>query len=63
MEITISAQLMNRLMEDSITRCNNKDYLFVDDRSKEMKECISIMESMGVRSMELDVSSDDESLL
>lgn len=63
MEITISASLMQQLMEKSITNAENKDYCFVDSRSKEMVDCIKTMESMGVRSIELDLSSDDQSLL
>jgi hypothetical protein len=63
MEMTISANIMKSLMEDSIKNANNKDYSFIDNRSEEMKRCLQTMESMGVRSIELDLSSDDESLL
>ena len=63
MEITISAAVMQRLTEDSIKNADNKNYLFVDKRSEDLKQCIRIMESMGVRSIELDLSSDDESIL
>jgi hypothetical protein len=61
MEITISAAVMQRLMEDSIKNADN--YLFVDKRSEDLKQCIRIMESMGVRSIEVDLSSDDDSIL
>ena len=54
---------MNALIDSSIDNANTKDYSFVDERSQEMKDCISIMESMGVRSIELDLSADDDSLL
>lgn len=63
MELVISSSLMNALIESSIENVNNKDYSFVDERSQEMKDCISIMESMGVRSIEMDLSADDQSLL
>lgn len=63
MELVISSSLMNGLIESSIENVNNKDYSFVDERSQEMKDCISIMESMGVRSIEMDLSADDQSLL
>ena len=63
MELVISSSLMNALIESSIENVNNKDYSFVDERSQEMKDCISIMESMGVRSIEMDLSADDDSLL
>ena len=63
MELIISPSLMNALIESSIENVNNKDYSFVDERSQEMKDCISIMESMGVRSIEMDLSADDQSLL
>lgn len=63
MEITISPAVMQRLMEDSIKNADNKNYLFVDKRSEDLKQCIRIMESMGVRSIEVDLSSDDDSIL
>jgi hypothetical protein len=63
MEITISTAVMQRLMEDSIKNADNKNYLFVDKRSEDLKQCIRIMESMGIRSIEVDLSSDDESIL
>lgn len=63
MEITISASFMQQLMEKSITNAENKDYCFVDERSEEMVDCINTMESMGVRSIELDLSPDDDSIL
>jgi hypothetical protein len=63
MELIISPSLMNTLIDSSIDNANTKDYSFVDERSQKMKDCISIMESMGVRSIEMDLSADDDSLL
>jgi hypothetical protein len=63
MELIISPSLMNALIDNSIDNANTKDYSFVDERSQKMKDCISIMENMGVRSIELDLSADDDSLL
>jgi hypothetical protein len=63
MELIISPSLMNALIDSSIDNANTKDYSFVDERSQKMKDCISIMENMGVRSIELDLSADDDSLL
>jgi|688.fasta_scaffold1138098_2 hypothetical protein len=60
MEITISAALMKVIMEDS----NDTIKPFVStDRDKEIVQGIQIMESMGIRQIEVDLTEDDSSLL
>jgi hypothetical protein len=60
MEITISAALMKVIMKDS----DDTIKPFVStDRDKDIVEGIKIMESMGIRQIEVDLSEDDSSLL
>ena len=60
MEITISAALMKVIMKDS----NDTIKPFVStDRDKEIVQGIQIMESMGIRQIEVDLTEDDSSLL
>jgi exoribonuclease II len=60
MEFIISADKMKQLMETS----DDTIKLFVSTtRDKEIVEGIKIMESMSVRTVEVDLSEDDERLL
>lgn len=60
MEITISAALMQVIMKDS----DDTIKPFVStDRDKDIVEGIKIMESMGIRQIEVDLTEDDSSLL
>jgi 4-hydroxy-3-methylbut-2-en-1-yl diphosphate synthase IspG/GcpE len=60
MEITISAALMKVIMENS----DDTIKPFVStDRDKEIVQGIQIMESMGIRQIEVDLTEDDSSLL
>lgn len=60
MEIIISAAKMKQLMET----CSDTPVTFISTpRDKEIVETIKIMESMGVRTIEVDLSEDDENLL
>jgi exoribonuclease II len=60
MEFIISPEKMKQLMETS----DDTIKLFVSTpRDKEIVEGIKIMESMCVRTVEIDLSEDDESLL
>jgi exoribonuclease II len=60
MEFIISADKMKQLME---TADDTIKTFISTPRDKELVETIKIMESMGVRSVEVDLSEDDESLL
>jgi len=60
MEITISAALMKEIMENS----DDTIKPFVStDRDKDIVQGIQIMESMGIRQIEVDLTEDDSSLL
>ena len=60
MEFIISPDKMKQLMET----CDDTFKTFVSTpRDKEVVETIKIMESMGVRTVEVDLSEDDENLL
>lgn len=60
MELIISANVMKQLMETA----DDTIKTFVSTtRDKEIVEGLKIMESMGVRTIEVDLSEDDESLL
>ena len=60
MELIISASKMKQLMETA----DDTIKTFVSTpRDKEIVEGINIMKSMGVRTIEVDLSEDDESLL
>ena len=60
MELIISANVMKQLMETA----DDTIKTFVStSRDKEIVEGLKIMESMGVRTIEVDLSEDDESLL
>jgi exoribonuclease II len=60
MELIISANKMKQLMETA----DDTIKTFVSTpRDKEIVEGLKIMESMGVRTIEVDLSEDDESLL
>ncbi len=60
MEFIISADKMKQLMET----CDDTFKTFVSTpRDKELVETIKIMESMGVRTVEVDLSEDDCNLL
>jgi hypothetical protein len=60
MELIISAAKMKQIMET----CDDTFKTFVSTpRDKEIVEAIKIMESMGVRQVEVDLSEDDENLL
>jgi hypothetical protein len=60
MELIISASKMKQLMETA----DDTIKTFVSTpRDKEIVEAINIMKSMGVRTIEVDLSEDDESLL
>jgi hypothetical protein len=64
MEITISAKKMQELIKQSESNADNKDYSFISTpRGKELVNCLLIMEEMGVRHIEVDLSEDDQSLL
>jgi hypothetical protein len=64
MEFTFSPRMMQDIMQQGIDNANNQDYTFVSTkRDKELVQAISIMESMGVRHLEIDLSEDDQSLL
>lgn len=60
MELIISANVMKQLIETA----DDTIKTFVSTpRDKEIVEGLKIMESMGVRTIEVDLSEDDESLL
>ena len=60
MEIIISAALMKVIMENS----DDTIKPFVStDRDKDIVQGIKIMESMGIRQIEVDLTEDDSSLL
>ena len=60
MELIISANVMKQLMETA----DDTIKTFVSTtRDKEIVEGLKIMESMGVRTIEVDLSEDDKSLL
>jgi hypothetical protein len=60
MEIIISAALMKEIMENS----DDTIKPFVStDRDKDIVQGIQIMESMGIRQIEVDLTEDDSSLL
>lgn len=60
MEIIISAALMKVIMENS----DDTIKPFVStDRDKDIVQGIQIMESMGIRQIEVDLTEDDSSLL
>ena len=60
MELIISANVMKQLMETA----DDTIKTFVSTpRDKEIVEGLKIMESMGIRTIEVDLSEDDESLL
>ena len=60
MELIISANVMKQLME---TADDTIKTFISTPRDKEIVEGLKIMESMGVRTIEVDLSEDDESLL
>ena len=60
MEFIISPDKMKQLMET----CDDTVKTFVSTpRDKELVEAVRIMESMGVRTVEVDLSEDDCNLL
>lgn len=60
MELIISAERMKQLMET----CDDTFKTFVStSRDKEIVKGIEIMQSMGVRTIEVDLSEDDCNLL
>jgi len=60
MEIILSAEIMKRVMEN----CSHTPITFLSDkRSKDIAKGITIMENMGVRKIEIDLSEDSENLL
>ena len=60
MELIISANVMKQLM---VTADDTIKTFISTPRDKEIVEGLKIMESMGVRTIEVDLSEDDESLL
>lgn len=60
MELIISANVMKQLM---VTADDTIKTFVSTSRDKEIVEGLKIMESMGVRTIEVDLSEDDESLL
>ena len=64
MEITFSPALMKLVQEDAIKNADNKDYCFISTQEdRELVKAIQMMESMGIRKLEIDLSSDDSELL
>ena len=60
MELIISANVMKQLME---TADDTIKTFISTPRDKEIVKGLKIMESMGLRKIEVDLSEDDESLL
>lgn len=64
MEFTFSPALMKLVQEDAIKNANNEDFCFISSQEdKELVSAIQVMESMGIRELEIDLSSDDSNLL
>ena len=61
MELIISPNKMKSLMEQAIINADSGNYTFIS--SNRDKETLEIMKSMSVRTIEIDLSEDDKSLL
>jgi hypothetical protein len=64
MEFTFSPALMKLVQEGAVKNVDNEDFCFISSKEdKELVSAIQVMESMGIRELEIDLSSDDSNLL